>query len=46
MEAKRNHLAEAAAKQAALSNQIIQTQECSLLLDKSIEDCFIFPENS
>ena len=46
MEAKGNHLAEAAAKQAALSNQIIQTQEFSLLLDKSIEDSFIFPENS
>lgn len=35
---KRKYLADAAAKQAALSNQIIQTQECSSLPDKSIKD--------
>lgn len=31
MEAKGNHFADAAAKQAALNSQVIQTRECSLL---------------
>lgn len=37
MEAKGNHLVDAAAKQAALNNQIVQTQECSLFPIKPIK---------
>lgn len=37
---KWKYLADAAGKQAALSNQILQTQECSLLPDKSMKDSY------
>lgn len=41
MEAKENHLVDAAAKQAALNNQIVQTQECSLFPLKPIKDSLL-----
>lgn len=40
MEAKGNYLANAAARQAALNSQIVQTCECSLLPNKSIKTLF------
>lgn len=41
MEAKGNHLADATAKQAALSNQIIYTRECCLLPAELIKDSLL-----
>ena len=40
MEAKANYLADAAARQAALNSQIVQTCECSLLPNKSVKTLF------
>lgn len=37
METKGNHFADAAAKQAALNSQVIQTQECSLFSIRSLK---------